>query len=51
MTFQNFSHQIMSFHNELALAHRNATPETWPAMRDAVLTRHDMLDDLKGLEF
>lgn len=50
MTFKQYQSEVMGFVNELALAHRNSTPETWSGLRDAVLSRHGMLE-LNFLEF
>lgn len=49
MTFHSFRDNTLMLMNELALAHRNANADTWPAARDAVLNRFNLSEELGHL--
>lgn len=50
-TVTDFRNNTLMLVNELVLANKNATLDTWPTLRDAVLDRFDLKEELSHLEY
>ena len=51
MNTTDFRDNVLMLVNELIMANKNATLETWPTVRDTVLDRFGMKDELGHLEY
>ena len=50
-TVTNFRDNTLMLVNELVMANKNATLETWPTLRDATLDRFGLKEELGHLEY